>query len=140
MSQRIALGIASVGLVCAGLAACAGSPDYDFRDAERPDFDRTVTVDELAAARNRDRWIVLDVRLTEDRAANPVLIPGAEYKNPELISEWSGSLPGDATVVVYCVKGKWVSQKAANYLDAQGVDVYSLEGGIDAWERDARQH
>jgi rhodanese-related sulfurtransferase len=38
--------------------------------------------------------------------------------------------------VVHCVKGKWVSQKAAAYLGEHGFDVRSLNGGIDA--RDAQ--
>lgn len=35
---------------------------------------------------------------------------------------------------MYCVKGKWVSQKAAKYLSEHGFDVRSLDGGIDAWD------
>ena len=120
------------------VAACAGAPDYVFRDAERPAYERNLSVDELHSARDGDDYLVLDVRLEEDYAANPVLIPGALYRNPESIDEWSSGLPRDATIVVYCVKGRWVSQKAAAYLDEQGFNVYSLDGGIEAWQAGER--
>ena len=64
-----------------------------------------------------------------------MLISGASYNNPEDIQAWSSALPKDSKVVVYCVKGKWVSQKAANYLADKGYEVFSLEGGIEAWEQ-----
>ena len=120
------------------IAACANAPDYAFRDDERPAYGRQITVGELQSARDGDKLVVLDVRLEEDYAADPVLIPGALYRNPEAIREWSPSLPRDAKIVVYCVKGRWVSQKAAVYLDEQGYDVYSLEGGIEAWQVEQR--
>ena len=116
------------------LAACASSPDYVFRNDERPTFDRQVSVAELRSESTIDEVILLDVRLEEDYAANPELIPGALYRNPESISEWASSLPQDAKIVVYCVKGKWVSQKAASYLEDRGYEVYSLDGGIEAWQ------
>ena len=62
------------------------------------------------------------------------MIPGAIRRDPEAIADWVSSLPKDRPVVVYCVKGKWVSQKAATYLSKHGFDVRSLDGGIDAWD------
>ena len=82
---------------------------------------------------------MLDVRLQEDFDADPVLIPQARYKDPENIVEWVGEMtPADGPVLVYCVRGKWVSQKAANYLNDRGFEVYSLDGGIEAWKQDGR--
>lgn len=116
---------------------CAVAPGYEFRNDDRPGYDRTLSVTELERAAVQGDVIVLDVRLQEDYAANPVLVPGAQYRDPENISEWSSSLPRDKPVVVYCVKGKWVSQKAASYLSSKGYDVYSLDGGIDAWQSES---
>lgn len=117
--------------LCGG---CATEPAYEFRNDVRPEYRQNVSVAELKRATQQDGVVVLDVRLREDYAANPVLIPGAIYRDPESISEWSSALPTDKSVVVYCVKGKWVSQKAADYLSAKGYDVYSLTGGIEAWQ------
>lgn len=83
---------------------------------------------------------VLDVRLSEDFAADPELIPDAMYRDPDEIVTWVRSMsPVDGPVIVYCVRGKWVSQKAATYLKDQGFEVVSLEGGIEAWKDAGRE-
>lgn len=117
------------------IAGCATTGSYDFRDQTRPTYANTISADELDAMRSDPNLTVLDVRLFEDYRANPTLIPGARYMDPDNIETWSSAVPDEAKVVVYCVKGKWVSQKAANYLKQKGIETYSLEGGIDAWQQ-----
>ena len=115
--------------------SCAPAPEaYVFRNNERPEYTRTTTVDSLKAM-NPAAVTLLDVRLNEDFAASPTMIPGAVHRDPEAIAQWASQIPKDKPVVVYCVKGKWVSQKAATYLSKHGFDVRSLDGGIDAWTR-----
>ena len=115
-------------------ASCAPAPDaYVFRNDDRPAYTRTASVDDLKAMAP-DAVTILDVRLSEDFAASPTMIPGASHHDPEAIADWASKLPRDKPVVVYCVKGKWVSQKAATYLSEQGFDVRSLDGGINAWD------
>ncbi len=119
------------------LSGCAGA--YDFRGDDRPTYDKTVSSDELVAHRVQGGTIV-DVRLKEDFDGDPVLIPGAVYKDPERIQEWADQMsPVDGPVVVYCVRGKWVSQKAATYLESRGFEVFSLDGGIEGWKTDGRE-
>lgn len=119
----------------AALAVLAGcSPGYDFRSEDRPTYDKTISPVELVSLQQQGA-AVLDVRLLEDFDADPVLIPDSAYRNPDDIETWTSQMsPADGPVVVYCVKGKWVSQKAANYLSDRGFEVYSLEGGIDGWK------
>jgi rhodanese-related sulfurtransferase len=118
--------------ILALFAAC--SSDYDFRSDDRPVYERAIDADQLAAMKASGA-VVLDVRLLEDFDADPVLIPDATYRNPEDIESWAGQIsPVDGPVVVYCVRGKWVSQKAATYLSDAGFDVYTLDGGIEAWK------
>ncbi len=117
------------------LVACATPSDYVFRDDNRPAYDDAISVQELKEVVANANVTVLDVRLLEDYRANAVLIPGASYVNPDNIEAWASSIPKDAKVVVYCVKGKWVSQKAANYLSEQGIETYTLDGGIEAWQK-----
>lgn len=121
------------------LVACASSsPQVDFRSGDRPEFDRQLSANDVAGILDRG-GAVLDVRLKEDFQAHPVLIPEARYRDPELMTEWVSELGDvDGPVVVYCVRGKWVSQKVAHLLDARGIEVYSLEGGIEAWEAEGR--
>jgi len=121
------------------LVACQQSESYVFRNNDRPTYEDTVDVNKLQAMANAGEVTVLDVRLLEDYEADPTLIPGAVYRNPEEIELWASDLPADKPVVVYCVKGRWVSQKAASYLDNKGKNVFSLEGGIEAWKSAASQ-
>lgn len=119
------------------IAACTTS--YDFRSEDRPEYDNTISAAELTA-RQAEGATVLDVRLIEDFNADPVLVPDALYRDPDDIEQWVGQMsPEDGPVIVYCVRGKWVSQKAANYLKDEGFEVYSLEGGIEGW-KSAGQH
>lgn len=128
-----------VVFLCIGFAvlmlhgACTQS--YDFRSDDRPAFDNAVTPAELVAMQ-RAGATVLDVRLPEDFEADPVLVPDAIYRDPDDIQAWAGQMsPADGPVVVYCVAGRWVSQKAASYLEERGFDVYSLKGGIEGWKQ-----
>lgn len=115
------------------MISCSAQNDsYVFRNDIRPEYSKTVSVAELKDL-GISNFNLIDVRLVEDFAKNPNLIDGATHLSPDIISEWAKSIPKDKPVVVYCVKGKWVSQKAATYLNDQGYDVYSLEGGINAW-------
>ena len=119
-------------LLLALVAAC--STAYDFRDEDRPSYENTVSATELSA-KQADGATVLDVRLIEDFEADPVLVPDAMYRDPDDIQQWVAQMsPKDGPVIVYCVRGKWVSQKAANYLRDKGFEVYSLEGGIEQWK------
>lgn len=120
--------------------ACNPStPTSDFRSDDRPEYTRQVSLEEVKDLTDRG-GVILDVRLKEDYDANPVLIPDALYRDPELMSDWASDLEQiDAPVVVYCVRGKWVSQKVASELDERGHDVYVLDGGIEAWQADGRE-
>jgi rhodanese-related sulfurtransferase len=117
--------------------AGGASESFDFRGAERPQHQKSISVTELDAASADTPLTILDVRLAEDFAADPQLLPDALYRDPELIEAWAGTLPRDTKVIVYCVRGKWVSHKAADFLDRKGLDVYVLEGGLEAWQQKA---
>lgn len=113
--------------------AIAEEVDFQFRSDDRPAFNRSISVAELKQLRDSEELVVLDVRLAEDFAESPALIPGSTYQNPESLPDWVGQLDKSKQVVVYCVAGKWVSQKVAFLLDESGIKVRSLEGGLQAW-------
>jgi len=116
-------------------SACASQAGFDFRDSDRPSYDKAISVEELKDRSGETDLTVLDVRLLEDYQANEALIPGASYVNPEEIELWASNIPQNEKVVVYCVKGKWVSQKAASILAERGIETYTLKGGIEAWQQ-----
>lgn len=132
--RRIA--IATLLATCPALVLAQEA--FDFRNDQRPAYEESVTIGELTESRTEENVTVLDVRLIEDYEADPQLIPGALYKDPENIATWASALPEDEKIVVYCVRGKWVSDKAADYLSREGYDVAVLEGGLEAW-KDAQQ-
>ena len=76
---------------------------------------------------------LLDVRRKSDYEAAPETIADARWYDPETVDSWSGAIPGDRPVIVYCVKGGSVSQSVADRLSEKRVDVRYLEGGILAW-------
>ena len=132
VAALLALIVSSCGSSVEKQNEAAPDSSYWFRAEDRPVYEKTIRVDDLASFIERG-GSVLDVRLEEDYALNPVLIPGAERRDPDHIAEWASRIPKDRPVAVYCVKGRWVSQKAAAYLADRGLDAYSVEGGLEAW-------
>ena len=75
--------------------------------------------------------LVIDVRRNERFRESPYLMKGALRRDPARVDDWKKTLPGAASVVVYCVHGHEVSQNAARALGAR-----YLEGGIEHWRED----
>jgi rhodanese-related sulfurtransferase len=100
----------------------------------------SISVDELARALEDGRTApgVIDVRLREDFDADPVLIAGARWRDPNAIDAWVGELSRDEPIVVYCVRGHWVSQAVTKKLRDQGLNVTQLIGGLEAWKTAGR--
>jgi rhodanese-related sulfurtransferase len=95
---------------------------------------RTITPNDLKALVEMRAVTVLDVRRQNDFAADTVTLPGAQWKNPEQLAEWSKTLPKDREVVIYCARGGSVSNSVLDHLLGQGVKARFIEGGIEAWK------
>jgi len=76
---------------------------------------------------------VLDVRRAAVYEKSPTMIPGAEWRDPSRVGEWSAELPADRKVIVYCVYGHEVGRATALRLRAAGIAAHFLRGGIDGW-------
>jgi phage shock protein E len=87
-----------------------------------------------ADAVNPSSVYVLDVRREADYAASNESLPGAHWKNPELLLDWADSLPQDRAIVLYCVRGGAVSNSVVDALQAKGLQARFIEGGFDAWK------
>lgn len=79
--------------------------------------------------------VIIDVRIDEDFAADPDLIPAAIRHPHHDIAALAPELV-DKRVVIYCQKGKKLSQGAMAVLRNHRVQAEALEGGHFAW-RDA---
>jgi Fe-Mn family superoxide dismutase len=91
-----------------------------------------------AAAENLTGAHILDVRRSGVYEQAASIIPGAQWRDPGLVSDWSAQMPQGEPVVVYCVYGHEVGRSTAMRLRAAGVDARFLRGGIDAWQSAGR--
>jgi len=126
-----------IALIAMGPAACAVAHDsFDIRSPDRPEYTQTISPEDISSFLD-DGGILVDVRLSEDFEKDPVLIPGAIRVDPENTDYWTAA-KSNVPVAVYCVKGKWVSQKQASYISSLGIEAYSLEGGLVAYQKHAQ--
>jgi rhodanese-related sulfurtransferase len=86
----------------------------------------------------RTEMALLDVRRRPAFEAEPRIIPGAVWRDPEHVAIWADALNRNQPVVVYCVHGHEVSQGVAGHLRAHGFEAAWLEGGIEAWTASGR--
>ncbi len=75
---------------------------------------------------------IIDVRIAEDVAADPRLVPGSCGRDYRSVQEWASAYRGRPAIVV-CQKGLKLSQGVAAWMRTQGVEAQSLEGGFEAW-------
>ena len=95
---------------------------------------RTITPNDLKPLVEKKAVTVLDVRRANDYDADKVKLPGAEWKNPEQLADWSAKLPKEKDVVIYCARGGSVSNSVLDALLAKGLKTRFIEGGIEAWK------
>lgn len=81
---------------------------------------------------------LIDLRIPEDIADDPRYIPGARFHIHEDMDGLCADLAQRqaAKAIVYCQKGRKISQGVASLLRQRGIDAEVLEGGQFAW-RDA---
>ncbi|MDX1512996.1 MAG: rhodanese-like domain-containing protein [Gammaproteobacteria bacterium] len=82
---------------------------------------------------------IFDVRLKEDLAPVTHPVPGATWRDPARVREWSDEIDPKRPVVVFCVHGLRVSRGVREALAELGFVASILEGGIDAWQEHAGQ-
>jgi rhodanese-related sulfurtransferase len=92
-----------------------------------------ITVPQLARLIGTpDAPIVIDVRIHEDYALDPRMIPGSFRRAFRTCQEWALTFAGKR-VVVSSQRGLKLSQGVAALLRHAGADAVSLEGGFEAW-------
>jgi len=76
--------------------------------------------------------LLIDVRLDEDFASDPRLIPGSRRRTFNTVAEWAPEYVGHSVVVI-CQKGLKLSHGVAAWLRHAGSSADTLEGGTLAW-------
>jgi rhodanese-related sulfurtransferase len=82
----------------------------------------------------RNAPALIDVRIDEDFAADPRLIPGAVRRSHLDVQDWAGALNG-RSVVVICQKGQKLSEGTAALLRHGNIAAEILDGGHVAWKQ-----
>jgi rhodanese-related sulfurtransferase len=101
----------------------------------------TITVAQLSRLIGTpDAPAIIDVRIAEDRASDPRVIPSSIHRDARAVPDWATDWATDRTVgwagrsvVVACRQGRKLSQGAAAWLRQSGVNAQTLEGGFEAW-------
>lgn len=75
---------------------------------------------------------LIDIRIDEDFAAHPRLMPGARRRRHTDVQSWLSDYAGRKCVVI-CHKGKKLSQGVAALMRTEGIEAETLEGGAVAW-------
>ena len=75
---------------------------------------------------------LIDVRLDEDFAADPRLIPGAMRRSHLDVQDWASRMTGQSVVVI-CYKGQKLAEGTAAWLRCGNVAAEILEGGHLGW-------
>lgn len=88
-----------------------------------------ATPDDLAGA------ALFDVRRAGVFEAATEMLPGARWRDPAAVAQWSAALQPGQPVVLYCVYGHEVCRATALRLRSQGHDARFLRGGIDGWRK-----
>jgi rhodanese-related sulfurtransferase len=78
--------------------------------------------------------IIIDVRMDDDFAADPRLLPAALRRDYTKVADWAND-SGGANAVVVCQKGLKLSEGVAAWLRQSGAHAEILEGGFEAWAR-----
>lgn len=94
---------------------------------------RIIDAPKLAGMLTQGNITLLDVRRKSDHEADPDMIPGAVWRDPDQVDLWSSELAKCHRTVIYCVRGGSVSRSVSDNLRQKGFDVAYLDGGIKAW-------
>jgi rhodanese-related sulfurtransferase len=79
-----------------------------------------------------DAPVIIDVRIDNDHASDPRMLPASVRRDHRTVSSWTGEYTGRSVVVV-CQRGQKLSQGVAAWLRHAGARAENLEGGFEAW-------
>jgi rhodanese-related sulfurtransferase len=77
--------------------------------------------------------MLVDVRIDEDFAVDPRLIPGAVRRSYADVQDWAPQMTGKSVVVI-CNQGQKLSEGTAAWLRCSNVAAEVLEGGYLGWK------
>jgi rhodanese-related sulfurtransferase len=85
------------------------------------------------------RWLlrllfVIALVLVVQYSKDTLTMPAARRFDPDKIAEWSGSLPKDKEILLFCAHGRSISNASVDYLTKNGYKARLVAGGFDSWK------
>ncbi len=77
---------------------------------------------------------ILDLRRNSDYDKDTLTMPAARRFDPDKFAEWSGTLPKDKEILLFCAHGRSISNASVDYLTKQGYKARLVAGGFDTWK------
>lgn len=74
---------------------------------------------------------ILDLRRNSDYDKDTLTMPAARRFDPDKFAEWSGTLPKDKEILLFCAHGRSISNASVDYLTKQGYKARLVAGGFD---------
>ena len=95
----------------------------------------TITVAQLVRlVGTPDAPIIVDVRMADDHAADPRMLPASIRRDHRTVSDWAAAHAGQLIAVV-SQRGQKLAQGTAAWLRHAGARAEYLEGGFAAWRQ-----
>jgi rhodanese-related sulfurtransferase len=93
----------------------------------------SISIDKLARLIGTPNAPALvDVRVDEDVASDPRMIPGSFRRDYREVARWAEDVRG-RSVVVICHRGRKLSEGVAAWLRHLGIDAEVLDTGFEGW-------
>jgi len=107
----------------------------DAAAAKQPSTERVISHADLKKVlAHPDGTVILDLRRNADYDKDTVTMPASRRFDPDKIAEWSGALPKDKEILVFCAHGRTISDASVNYLTKNGYKARLVAGGFDTWK------
>ena len=120
-----------IGIFISASSVIAAGTDY----SRQPSTERVISHADLRKVLSQpDSAVILDLRRDSDYDKDTVSIPSARRLHPDKIAEWSGSLPKDKEILLFCAHGRSISNASVDYLTKNGYKARLIAGGFDGWK------
>lgn len=103
--------------------------------AKQPSTERVISHADMKKVLQRpDAAVILDLRRNSDYDKDTLTMPAARRFDPDKIAEWSGALPKDKEILLFCAHGRSISNASVDYLTKNGYKARLVAGGFDGWK------